>query len=480
MKVLVGSFQCESNTFCRTRAKLKDFMIESGEEAVTRLAASKIFLDHGYEVIPSVFASALPSGEVSLEAFETIKGQILEVVRKHPNLDAIYLYLHGAMCVETIGSGEENLILAVRKIVGPNLPIGVALDYHANNTEAFTRNIQVISGFRTTPHTDHDETEIRVAKGLCRCLEEGVFPHMVMFRVPILAADAGTTNKAPMKDLQNRLYKLDQNPDIISASVFNGQAWVDQEYVGATVVISYISGRESALRMAREMAQYYWNGRENIKFDVPSMEIDKALEAACASEKTPVFITDSGDNTTAGAEGESTVSLKTVMDKKCKNLLVCGVTDKELTLRLINSPEGCQIEEVVGAAGKDAFIVPVPISGKLAYKGKVIGWAGEDAGRSVLIHLSTGSDLIVTDVRAAFISPKHFKAAGVNPDDYQAVIVKMGYLFPKLEPIAASSIFALTPGTSTNVFSMLDYHKISRPIYPIDTDFDYIAQPLLL
>ena len=49
-------------------------------------------------------------------------------------VDGIWLYLHGAMEVEHIGSGELALLRMVRERVSFNVPIALALDFHANNT----------------------------------------------------------------------------------------------------------------------------------------------------------------------------------------------------------------------------------------------------------------------------------------------------------------------------------------------------------
>lgn len=475
MKVLIGSFQCESNTFCKTKAALEDFEVIQGEGVTSRLAASKIFMDEGFEPVPSVFASALPSGKVKKEAFEYIKSIILKTIEATPDISAIYLYLHGAMCVEDIGSGEEALIKAIREKAGKDILIGVALDFHANNTVEFVKNINIVYGFRTAPHTDHDETEIRAARAICKCLKNNYLPRTVMFKVPVLAADAATTDKPPLKDMMEMLEPLDNNDDIISAAVFNGQPWVDYDFVGPSVILSYVNNREFAVESAKAIAKVYWDGRTKFKFDVPALEPREAIEKAVLSDKSPIFITDSGDNTTAGAEGEGTVMLKTLIDSNVTNTLVCGITDKKTTDLLLEKNIGDSVEVVVGGNSRESFIVPVTIRGQIIKKGKVIGWAYEEAGEGVVIR--TGSiDVILTNVRAAFISPEHIESFGVNPMDYKIIVLKMGYLFPKLSRIAGGTIFGLTPGNTTNVFETLGYKRIIRPVYPIDKDFEWLPE----
>ncbi|RCX18770.1 microcystin degradation protein MlrC [Anaerobacterium chartisolvens] len=472
MKVLVGSFQCESNTFCKKKASLEDFEIVQGTEVIDRLAASGVFADNGFEIIPAVFASALPSGEVRQQAFNYVRDVILKVIDDNPGIDAVYLYLHGAMCVEGIGSGEEALITAIRQKIGMNILIGVALDFHANNTSEFIKKVNIVYGFRTAPHIDHDQTEIRTAEALCRRALKRQLPVTVMFKAPVLGADAATTDKYPLKDMMEMLEPLDSNEDIASAAVFNGQPWVDYEFTGPSVVISYINNRELAVEAARRISAIHWEGRGSFRFDVPALEPVQAIESAIKSDRLPVFITDSGDNTTAGAEGEGTLMLRLLMESKADNVLVCGINDREKTNELLKMNIGDEVDAVIGESSHESFVIPTAVKGKILNKTKVTGWAGEDAGDAVVIDLGQ-IHLVITNERAAFISPAHIEGLGLKLSDYKIIVLKMGYLFPKLVPVAGEVIFALTPGTSTNVFSSLGYKNITRPIYPIDTDFEW-------
>ena len=82
MKVLVGSLQCEANTFVPFRADINDFEIHKGDAALEKLAAVKVFRENGVEVLPLIFASALPSGMVKRQAFEYFKTIFCEIVEK--------------------------------------------------------------------------------------------------------------------------------------------------------------------------------------------------------------------------------------------------------------------------------------------------------------------------------------------------------------------------------------------------------------
>ena len=115
MKVLTGSFQCESNSFCDDVATENDFEVHYGNDAAQKLAATRYFEENGIETVPMVFASALPSGEVAYSAYQYFEGIFLEKIREQKAFDGIYIYFHGSMYVEGHGCGEELLTTAIRR-----------------------------------------------------------------------------------------------------------------------------------------------------------------------------------------------------------------------------------------------------------------------------------------------------------------------------------------------------------------------------
>ena len=77
MKILVGAFQCESNTFSAAKAGTDSFYILHGDEAKKKLFASHIFEEAGFEVVPLVYAVSLPSGTATND-FSTLPFRNLE------------------------------------------------------------------------------------------------------------------------------------------------------------------------------------------------------------------------------------------------------------------------------------------------------------------------------------------------------------------------------------------------------------------
>ena len=479
MRIFAASFQCESNTFCKRNAGYDDFEILRGTHAAEKMAASQVFKDAGCELVPGIYASALPAGCVEQDAFNQIANEIMQRLEDSETIDGIYLYLHGSMYVNGLGSGEEALVKRIREKMGNQIPIAVALDFHANNTPAFIRQVNIVQGFRTAPHTDHDMTETRAAKGLIRCIKQGILPKPVMIKVPVLAADAAITAKPPLSDMMKQIGEMEKDLDIFSAAFFNGQPWADFEYVGPSVVMMYHQEVGNALEKAKRIAQMFWDGKDKMKLGNQALLIPDALAYAKKATSKPIFLCDSGDNTTAGAEGEGTLMLDAMMKADLKNVLLCAVTAKDIIDRFQHSTIGQVVSFRIGDNEDASNMVPITVSGTIKCFGDVTGWSGEKAGKSMTIAIGS-IDLVITDVRAAFISKKHFESVGVNPDDYDTIVVKMGYLFPKLLDISEDNIFVLTPGASTNLFESIAYEHIVHPVYPLDKQFEWRPEPLVM
>ena len=438
MKILVGAFQCESNTFSAVKAGKDSFYILHGEEAKKKLFASHIFEEAGFEVVPLVYAVSLPSGMVTRECFDEIMADFRARAAEHPDADGIYLYLHGAMYVEGLGSGEEHTVKELRKTVGDTIPITLAQDFHGNLSDGLVPLVQGIAGYRTAPHTDYDDTERRAAEALMKLVGGGVgelvsVPHF--FRIRVQFADAAQTSVEPYVTVLKMIRELDADPRVVTASVFNGQPWVDAPFMSASVIVYSMADHDEIHAKAKAIADWYDAHKTDLKFGVPAASPENVVETAKAMAK-PVFVSDSGDNTTAGAAGESDFLLKIFRGTGLKTLFT-SLYDAETVAKY---------------------------SDKAIKRGKILGFVGEESGEGVVVR-DGNVDIVYSTVRTSFTMKEHFVAMGLDPADYDVVVVKQGYLWPGAASLAASQIFCMTPGTATNDFSTLPFKNLVGEYY---------------
>lgn len=462
MKILVGSFQCESNTFSAAKAGKESFYILHGEEAKKKLFASHLFEEAGFEVVPLVYAVSLPSGMVTRECFDEVLADFRKEAAKHPDADGIYLYLHGAMYVEGLGSGEEFTVKELRKTVGNKIPISIDQDFHANIADGLVPQVQAISGYRTAPHTDYDEAETRAAVALMRILNEKATTVPHFFRIRVQFADAAQTNVEPYVSIMRMVRELDTDPDVISCSVFNGQPWVDAPCMSASVIVYSKANHEAVHAKAKAIADYYEEHKTDLKFGVPALAPEKT-PAAVKTMAKPVFISDSGDNTTAGAGGRSAYLLKRFLGAGVRTLFT-SIYCPEVWAKLSAMKPGDRATLTIPRS--DDYTDDLMIEGEYVKKGKILGFVGEESGEGVLFRVGT-VDIVFASVRTSFTMKEHFAAMGVTAADYEAVIVKQGYLWPGAAELAASQVFCMTPGTATNDFSMLKFKNLEGDYYYI-------------
>ena len=88
---------------------------------------------HDAELVVPLVASAVPSGRVTDESYETMAGRITDAAAA--GADAVFLSLHGAMVTDSHDDAEGELLRRIRAI-DPDIPIAVA----PTSTSACRRN----------------------------------------------------------------------------------------------------------------------------------------------------------------------------------------------------------------------------------------------------------------------------------------------------------------------------------------------------
>jgi len=146
MKVVIAMMQHETNTFSLLPTSLDAFSRVVGlqkppsdKQAIDLYGdadmafAGLLDIARSYDVeyVVPIAAYSEPSGIVDDDAFNFICKKICNAVKD--GCDAVLLDLHGAMVTESYDDGEGELLRRIRK-TAPEIPVAVALDFHANVT----------------------------------------------------------------------------------------------------------------------------------------------------------------------------------------------------------------------------------------------------------------------------------------------------------------------------------------------------------
>ena len=465
MRIAIGGISNENSNFSPILNRRADFSIFTDEALLT--AGRYPFLQDFSNVtfIPTLFAQSLPGGPIAAELYQELKTGILSRLQAAGPVDGVYLDLHGAMFVEGMSDAEADLAGAVRQVVGPEAFIAASMDLHGNISQAYVNQIDLITAYRTAPHRDTLETRQRACALLVEALQSGVRPQIALTPIPVLLAGEHTrTDAEPGATLWATLPAIDQTPGVLHAALFVGFAWVDEARAHAAAVVS---GTDAAViqREADKLALAYWQARHQFGFGTPAGTIEECIEAALAAPEAPIFLSDSGDNVTAGAVGDLPLVLERLLVYKAPSALVAGLCDAEVVALCQQAGVGATIETTLGAKLDTLHGQPLPVQAKVL---NLISSA--EHGALAVIQVATVT-VIVTAQRRGFTTVADFSQAGVDPLAHKIVIVKLGYLFPELIRIAPKALMALSPGVSDLALERIPYRHLARPMYPMDKEF---------
>jgi microcystin degradation protein MlrC len=466
IRILTAGLSHESDTFCPIQTEEKDFTVARGEEALKGKEWAQFLQKAGVELIPTLHAGASPFGVVSRRTYEKFKGEILDGVRKAGPVDGMYLAMHGALHAEGYEDAQADLVRFLREILGEQAVIAASFDLHGNISEEFAQGLNIMTALRTAPHVDGVETQARAVRLLLEALQKRQKPVPVLVKVPILIpGEKGITGVEPLKSIYGQLPSVSQKKGLLDASIFVGMAWSDvpRASMSVTVVADGEKNRKQALSEAKRLAALLWEKRSELKFDVPTDTIDGAIATALQAPEKTVFITDSGDNITAGAAGDNPFVLERLLAKGVRNAVVAGIVDAAAVETCERAGVGGQIKLRLGGKLDTVFGKPLEVEGTV----RSLVPSGPPKGKAAVLDLN-GILVVLLNLRRSFTSPKDFQEVGIDPLGHKIVVVKLGYLFQALRDIAPRTIMALTPGFSYQVVEELPYRNVRRPIYPLD------------
>ena len=457
MRLAICGIRHETNTFSALRAGIEDFHVLRGEEI---LADGPWQAFDAVDWAPTLVAKAQPHGLVLRDAYESMAAELVDRLRRASPVDGVYLDLHGAMEVEGVGDGERDLVCRVRETAGGDIPIVASLDLHANLAPEVVEKTNVLTALRTAPHVDRTETQKRAIGHLVRCVRENLRPVNAIVRLPmLLPGEHAATGVEPARSLYAGLQEVEAQPDVMDASIMIGCAWTDSPFTSAAAIVVSES-RKAAGEHAERLALEIWRKRERFAPDVRTMPVEDVISCAVRETRRPVFVSDSGDNVTAGAAGDVTLVLKTLLKAGAGDAVVAGIADAESVARCIEAGTGAELTLTVGGKLDRVNGFPLGVTGRIV---------SMNPPRIVVLQVG-GVKVVLTADRMPFLDLWAFEEANLNPAEHEIVVVKHGYLAPELRKIAGTALMAISPGCTTLALEALPYERIRRPVYPLDED----------
>jgi len=465
--IAVGGFFHESNTFNPIVTGIEDFLIFEGAEIYANRDAyllAKGIIEYfearpEYEIIPLVFARAVPNGEVDEALYRSLKQRFFSLLAEVPQVDAFVLALHGSMRVKNIGSAESDLLDAI-KARYPAIPIFCGLDMHATLTEEMLSAATALTGFKTAPHIDAYETGLKAAEMADIAFSHSLSLHMGAAKISaLIAGEKSETECEPMKSLISELKRLEQDDEVLSASYFLGFPWADADENGVTAVVVTKADQARAEMYALQLAEMFQAHRKEFCFSAPAYPPDSALRLALRESSKPVLVSDSGDNPTAGSTADNTTIVRLLSTElkelaTGKAILIAGIYDS-CAVQTCRDNLNRSIELTLGGRFDTMYCQPVRLSGVPVAYCPCFGLL-----KSELVLFRTECfEVIITSKHIGYTNTEMFVALGIDYLGKDVIIVKLGYLTEDFREIAAKSYLALTCGCTDEVLERLCYHR---------------------
>jgi microcystin degradation protein MlrC len=490
MKLVIGSFIQETNSFSTIKTDLQSFkeleflmgneIISYHSKKGTEIGAFiEVAGKENVQLLPLVSASAGAGGIVTAEAYNKIKMLFLEKLRQFKQFDGVLLALHGAMAVEGLDDPEGDFLEAVRTQVGKDIPIVSSFDLHANFTKKMMDNLDALTGYDTHPHIDIFQTGERAINIMISILKKKIKPTMAMKRLPIIAA-ASETTYGPLGEAMKRAKAIEKEENVISTAIFAVQPWLDLYDTGFSVVVVTDNDLDLAQRKVNEIAQMLWESRK--RFAVEEFTVEEALTRAREIKGGPIVFSDVANSPSGGAGADSTYVLKKLVDMKLEFPVILTITDSEAVKKCIEKGVRETIKLEVGGKIDKNFSQPLLVNGyiktisdgKFTYKGKILHGQLENMGKTVVLIVNQNISLAITELRAATMDPEQFISLGIFAKEMKIIVVKSCSDFKaNYGPLAKEIIMLNTPGPCSSNLLGLPFKNIKRPMYPWEQMDDY-------
>ncbi len=489
MRVVIAMMKHETNTFSPVPTPFARFASGQpepyrGEEVVKAFRGTNSALaafvelaeEAGCEIVTPIAANARPSGKVESAAYQAMSDAICEAVAA--GCDACLLDLHGAMVTEDHEDGEGTLLARIRSIA-PDLPIAVALDMHTNLYPAIIENSSTLAGFQTYPHIDNYETGIRAGKALFAMLRGEATPTLAWGQKPMLPhVMCQGTGRFPNKDLQARCQEMEQEADVLAATLFVGFPHADISQAGLSAVVMTDGNPEKAERYKEELLDFAWKHRADWVYQIEPLE--QSLARAAAVEEGPVVLLDHFDNAASGGTMDTMTVLGGILDAGLEDVAAYAICDPRAVQEMIAAGIGNTCTVSLGGKMSMPSLglqgAPREVTGKVKlihhgqYRNQGPAGTGVLFDQGPTVVLDTGKvEIVVVSRQNEPNDQQAFRALGIDPTRKKFLMLKSRVHFRAgFEDMAKDIIECAGTGVCTSDYNQLTFENVRRPIYPLD------------
>lgn len=483
MRIFIATLGTETNTFASFPTGLEDFhdcFWSDGDIASATPSPwsgpGQTWLGRaqaeGWEVVQSLFAFANPAGPTTRTAYETMRDRILTDLEKAGPVDAVLMFLHGAMIADGYDDCEADLVTRIRAIVGQSVRIGLELDLHAHIDQVLVDAADLIVFYKTYPHIDHNERAHEVFDLMKRTLDGEIEPKMALFDCRSIGLFP-TTMEGPMPAFCTAMAEAEGRDGILSLSLNHGFPWADLPQAGVKMLAVVDRDQALAERVAQDFGHRFYAIRAGAT--LPFTSFDEAIAEAGIKGEKPLVIADTSDQIGSGAPGDTTYVLKALIDAGISNAAVVPLWDPLAVKICFQVGVGARLKLRIGGKYEPHSGPPLDVDAEVlhlsadSYQGHI----GDERVRigDVAVVRVNGIEVLLTTLRTNLYSLDLMSRHGIEFSSKQVVSIKNLYKQKDLfEPISRKQLFVATPGTSNPDWKAIPFKRLQRPIWPLDED----------
>lgn len=469
-RIAVAGVAIESSVYSPAVSPIEHFVHKAGVDYFEQYPffADGSPLREAAEWLPLHHYRSIPGGPVPAADWAEMKATILDALIGLGPVDGVLYDIHGAMSVLGTDDPEGELAAEIRAIVGPDALISTGMDLHGNVSPRLATEVDLLSCYRMAPHEDWLDTKERAARNLVDRLASGVRPLKAWIPVPILLPGEKTSTRIePAKSLYAMVPEVEAREGVLDAAIWIGYAWADEPRNHAVVMVTG-DDADAVAAGAEELAERMWSVRDDFAFVAPTGGFAECFDAAVASEARPFFLSDSGDNPTAGGAGDVTWTLARLLERPeivsgSVEAVYASIPGADAVATAVAAGVGATVTVTVGALVDDLHEAPVTVTGVVEHI-----LQGDPAADTEVVLRVGGLRIIVTKRRKPYHHEADFTSNGIDARAADIVIVKIGYLEPELFDMSADWLLMLTPGGVDQDLSRLPHERIIRPMVPFD------------
>lgn len=490
-RVAVGGLLIECNHLGGVPADLAAFEeneFRRGDEVLEHTGVIGGMVDvlrqRGVSIRPLIMASCCSRGPVTAACYDSLKREMVDRLRQAMPVDGVVLALHGAAAAENARDLDGDLIEAVRAVVGPDVPVVVTLDLHADVTEPMVRGADALVAWETYPHVDTFETGVRGARLLLDILDGKCRPTMAVAKVPVLvgAIHGGTSGESPFADIMRLAKSHEGRDDVVSTSVLLVHPYIDVPGMGGGGVVITNNNMERAETLAREIAEMYWQRRFDFEPKVYSPA--EAIRLGMAIDGGPVLLVETADCCGGGAAGDSVASLRALLEADRNLPALVPVVDPEAAAACHRAGEGAEVTLDLGHKIDPKWGSPLRVTGKIVkltdgrfQYGRGGVWCGQEGNMGPTAVLRVGSVKILIASRATYDwADEQFRSVGMDPTRAKFLVAKNPMNYHMAYGAISRAAFILdTPGPTPATVRHVPYRHMQRPYFPLDPEIPHLA-----